>query len=383
MTGGMRAYNERAFLGYTRAIAADSASSEALAGLAMTYAFRANYLDRAEWSRLAIATAGRAAALDPAGASAERAQGAAHLLAERYQQAAVHYRHALAKEPADSGTRSNLGLVLMIAGEIARALPFFEQRIAAAPEKVHGYAHLAEALATAGFLEESLQAARAALVVEPYALEPTLILVRADLLAARYGVARVRLERLLEVHPDCVQCVVQLGLIDQLSGRPEEAGARYREARAMSPRFVMASLRLAQVALLTGRSADGEPLLHAVEATARAAIADGAQGPAERWHLAAASALGGKRAAALAWYRDAIAAGRRDAAWDRWDPLLQAIRTESAFLAVQERCDTEHAAAATIVRRLAPALAAANRRFEPLMRSPSLIADPPGWPVAK
>ena len=55
-------------------------------------------------------------------------------------------------------------------------------------------------------------------------------------------------------------------------------------------------------------------------------------------------------------YRQAVDAGRRDAPWDRWDPLLSALHDEPAFREAQRPADREHQAARAVAQRLSTTL---------------------------
>jgi hypothetical protein len=164
----------------------------------------------------------------------------------------------------------------------------------------------------------------------------------------------------LQVHPDCVQCVVHLGVIDQFENQLESAAARYRAAQTLSPQFAGASLRLAQVSRMAGAAADAEGLLTDVERSASDAIASGDETSARWWQLAAAASIRGNRGLAIERYRQAVAAGRRDA-WDRWDPLLSAIHGDPEFLALLQPFEQEHRAAAPVAGRLQSALGDVER----------------------
>jgi DNA-binding winged helix-turn-helix (wHTH) protein/Tfp pilus assembly protein PilF len=198
VTHHTRVGNENAFAHYTRAVAMHPASADAHAGLATVYVFRANYLpDRARWAAAAIDQATRAASLDAQHAGAVQALGMAHAQAGRFGEAAAYFTRALDLCPLHDVTRANLARVLLLSGRVADALVLIEPLVAAAPDNVMGYAHLGQAFSIGGQDEAADHAARAALVLEPYALEPQMVLARSDLLAARYGAARGRLERLL------------------------------------------------------------------------------------------------------------------------------------------------------------------------------------------
>jgi transcriptional activator of cad operon len=382
LTHQTREGNEIAYAHYMRAVALDASSAEAYAGLATAYAFRGSYLpDRFQWAARAVDVATRATRLDPRSAKAARALGVAHAWAGRNQLALAQFRRALQLAPDDPYARANVGRMLLTSGRVVEGLEALEQQITAFPSVPDGYTYLASGLTLAGHGEQAPAVARVAVALEPYAPQAQLALVRDDLLAARYEAARMRLERLLEVRPDCAQCLVQLGLIEQLEGRVERAESRYRAAQAISPPFPPASLRLAQLRGARGRRAEAEALLATVEAAARAEIESGSENHYPRWQLAALYAVRGDERSAMAWYAQAVSTGRRDAAWDEWDPLLTGLRREPAFAALHERLRTERQAAALLVLRLSNRLASVqDRRPVGLM---SVIPDPPGWPAAR
>jgi DNA-binding winged helix-turn-helix (wHTH) protein/tetratricopeptide (TPR) repeat protein len=380
-----RTGNESAYAYYARALAADPTSSDAHAGVSIAYAFRGDYLpEPARWRSAAIDLAMRALAIDSGNPNAVKALGLAHLKAGRFTDAAAVYRRALAMLPDDLGIYSNLGAAYLSLGDVRDALPLFQQRVTRDPEHALGYVRLSEALADAGFQDEATEMAARALLFEPYARVAQLLLVRRDLLAARYDAAQVRLERLLEVDAGCVRCRVQLGLVDQLAGRFAAAERRYRVALATDMDRTPAMLRLGQLYLMEGRRAEAAALLKGVVAVARRTIANGIAAPGPRWALAGALAVEGDRTEALRWFRATVDAGRRDADWDAWDPLFANIRDDARFAeaiaGARAAAAPLRGAVAAVMSRLEPTLQTVDRRFGPELRVPMFRADPPGWP---
>jgi transcriptional activator of cad operon len=368
--------NENAYAHYRRAVALDPSSADAHTGLAMTYAFRANYLpDRGRWSSLAVETASRATRLDPDNVGAVKVLGISYAQAGRFQRAVPLYRRTLELRPDDGDARVNLGLALCVSGRLAEAMGQFEQQVAAFPERADGYANLANALAVAGYEARGSEMARAAIALQPYARTAQLTLVREDLLGGRHDAARVRLERLLEVGPDCATCLVQLGLIEQLAGRSDRARDLYGKARVLSPPFPTATLRLAQLEVERGRPELADALLGEVERVARLEIASGTERYYPRWQLAIAASLRGDPRASMDWYAQSVATGRRDEIWDAWDPLLAGIRRQDGFGSLQEPFRAERRAAAAVVERLGHGAIDWPRRYDLL----SAVPDPPGW----
>jgi len=91
-----RTENENSIAYYTRAVAIAPQSSEAAAGLATAYAFRADYLpDARRWTTTAIELATRATTLDPGSSSAFKALGTACWKAGQTARAIAAYRRTL------------------------------------------------------------------------------------------------------------------------------------------------------------------------------------------------------------------------------------------------------------------------------------------------
>jgi DNA-binding winged helix-turn-helix (wHTH) protein/Tfp pilus assembly protein PilF len=321
-----RVGNETAFDYYSRARDANPRSAEAHAGLATTFVFRSIYLpDRERWTAAALESANRAVALNERSAMAARAAGMAHVHAGRHREAEQYYRRALELNPDDRSTPLNLGWLLSTTGRPEAAVELIRKRVAVRPDAT-SYAYLADALWLAGRLADATAAARTALEFEPFARQPRLLLIRSELIAGDHAAARAQSLRLLEAYPDCTECVIHLGLIDQLSGNLAGAEDRYRAAAAIPGPFNAASLRLAHVLTLTDRRQEAAQLLSAVQQSSRRAADDPQALSYPYWTLAAAAAIGGDRQEAVTRYHDAIRLGRRDRAWDAFEPMFDSVR---------------------------------------------------------
>jgi predicted Zn-dependent protease len=151
-------------------------------------------------------------------------------------------------------------------------------------------------------------------------------LISNDLITGDHLAARNKLLRLLQAYPDCTRCAIDLGLIEQLAGNLAGAEDRYRESVAMDPRSWEASVRLAHVLLLADRRQEAEQVLSAVQLSSLHVTGN----PAALWHphwsLAAAAAIRGDRQEAVKRYHEAIRLGRRDRAWDAFEPMFDSVR---------------------------------------------------------
>lgn len=79
--------------------------------------------------------------------------------------------------------------------------------------------------------------------------------------------------------------------------------------------------------------------------------------------------------------RSAVAAGRRDLNWDRFDPLFTSVRNTPEFQRLSDpraRLAGEHAGAEPIVRRVAATFRTVDEQFGRLLLvSPAALADLP------
>ena len=365
-----RLNNENALAHYQRVLATDPQSSDAHAGLATAYAFRAGYMpDAWQWARTAIDLATTATRLDPTSASAHKALGTAHLQAGYMARAIEEYRDALRLNPGNAYIQNNLGLAMQSLGRLAEALPLFERRIAAAPDDATGYVSFAETLWQAGQTDAALAVAARALLLEPYNHPVKMLVVRADLTGGRHSEARAKLEQQLAVDPGCAQCAVLLGLIDQVGGNWTGAERQYRRAMEISPGFTGGPFRLGHLRRLQGRHEESDALLANVVARATAAIGRGVETSGPRWQLAVAAAIRGDRDAALTWYTRALHAGWRDLTWDRWEPMLADLHLDPNFLDLsnRERFPEDLDAGRLAMQRMPAAMAAFDRRYGRLL----------------
>lgn len=266
--------------------------------------------------------------------------------------ATVAAERALLLRPADLAIRTNLGHTLTRAGRVEEALGIFDDQLAADPQWVYGYAFAAFALAEAGYPDEAARVAEAGIEREPFLLLAHIALIQTEMVRGRYAAARKRLMRLLDVHPDFVANVVDLGLAEELAGDTAEARRHYERAQTMSPNYSVAALRLAQLHWRDHDRAGAERLLRQVEAESRSRIDWGVDEPMPRWQLAAAASVRGDRDTALQWYTRAIDAGRGDVMWDEKDPLFSAIHRTPEFLRLRHRVQAEHRSIAPLAARL-------------------------------
>ena len=345
--------NETAFEHYTQELARHPASVDALAGLAMVYAFRTIYMpDQPHWVDAALETAQRAVGMDPLNLPAARALAIAQTQAGRLNDAARGFERLLQLNPGDHASRTNLGQVLTRVGRLDAALSVFDEQLAVEPHWVWGYAGASVALAAGGYLDEAVRVAEAGIRLEPLLLDAHLTVSRADLVRGRYPSARTRLERLVAAHADCAHCVVELGLAEQLLGRTDEARRHYERALTMTSPSA-AALRLAHLRQLEGDRAGAEALLREIEGHQQSEIERSVELSVPGWVLAAAAAVRGDREAALRWYARAVQAGRADVTWDGWDPMFNAIQHTADFKELSERMLADQRAMAPVAARIA------------------------------
>src|SRR5262249_10536166 len=86
----------------------------------------------------------------------------------RYEEAVVHYQHALRLKPEESaGAHNNLGNVFMLQGKLPEAVASYRQAVRRRPDFATAHSNLGNALREQGQLEEALASLQQALRLRP------------------------------------------------------------------------------------------------------------------------------------------------------------------------------------------------------------------------
>jgi protein O-mannosyl-transferase len=159
------------------------------------------------------------------------------------------------------------------------SVALFTRAIAVTRDNASAHDALASALYERGDVAGALAHCTAALRIAPELGRVQAKLVRCLLAEGNLGEASARTREFLAARPDDADMVVNAGLVDLLSQRPDEAAARFRQALRLDPKNAIAHLNLG--ALLLKRGLRDEAIAHFEEgvalrpgdAAARAALA--------------------------------------------------------------------------------------------------------------
>jgi len=216
----------------------------------------------------------RARRLNPDVAQPHHALGVLAELELRRDEAAVHYREALAVDPGFAPARANLARLLFEGGRLEEAREQFKRLIEVAPDEPSGYAGLAVCLLTLGRDVEAelvtLEGQRRFPEDPALAIAAARSALRAgDLTQARRLLGRIATRR--DEHG--VAALGWLAVAELTAGRPRHAAGASRAALALSPEDPLATFALA-----TSLERLGDP--HAAEWAERARLLR--DGPAAR-----------------------------------------------------------------------------------------------------
>jgi TolB-like protein/cytochrome c-type biogenesis protein CcmH/NrfG len=311
--GGTR--NPAAFDAYLRGAKAYSSKHEAkdlpAAIAAYTEAIR---LD----PHYALAFAGRSIALSDAAVEAETAAA----VREGNDKAQADARQALALAPDLAQAHLALASVADDKLDFTQASEGYERALALAPGNAEVLGRSGEFAALMGHFDAGLAAARRAVVLDPLARQSHSRLGRALYAAGRYAEAVAAYAEVLSLEPDFKSTYGARGFAYYGLGNLERA----RASCETKPDDWLSQQCLAVIYEKLGRHADAEAVLSKMKA---------ANGDTDAYQYATIYAQWGNRAKALEWLDTAMRL--RDAGLEnlKTDPLLDALRKEPRFQAIE------------------------------------------------
>jgi tetratricopeptide (TPR) repeat protein/mono/diheme cytochrome c family protein len=166
--------------------------------------------------------------------------GLLYLQNGQWQEAARHYRAALAQQPGSSVLHFNLATALMVGGQLDDATSSFREALRLAPGYAAAHANLGNVLSRLGRRDEALAEYQAAIRADPghagaHNNVGYLLMQRGELAAALpYFTEAIRLNpRLPDAH-------FNLGLLFRAQGEPQRALTHFRDALNASPAWMTA-----------------------------------------------------------------------------------------------------------------------------------------------
>ena len=186
--------------------------------------------------------------LDPAGAAT-----AAYASGD-YATSLAQFQAAIARNPQDADSLSNLGQVLVRMNRPADAIPYIQRAIAIAPDRWAYQFNLARALGLVGRTDESIQAYRQAQTLFPGDYVTTFNLALALHKNGDEAGAVEQYQKAIALQPEDASFRKALGVSYERLQKRAEAAAAYQEYLRLSPDAADADKVRARVAELTGPS---------------------------------------------------------------------------------------------------------------------------------
>ncbi len=210
----------------------------------------------------AVQMASAAVASAPELIAAWVALGQAMKTAERYEEAAKAYEHAIRLDGMNALVRLGLGELKIAIGRPEEAVAEFEFALKRRPALVAAHLGLGNALASMGRNEEALEKYEGALALRPRLAEGEFA---AGFVLARLGRAKeaeTRYRRAVATRPDFAAAWVNLGSLLREQGKDVFAEAALRRAIGLRPDLVSGWLNLAALERERCRPEAAENYLH-------------------------------------------------------------------------------------------------------------------------
>ena len=167
--------------------------------------------------------------LDPPGLAAQAyASGDMNTALARYQE-------AIARNPDDAESFSNLGQILVRLNRPAEALPHFQRAMALIPDRWAYTFNMARALGVLGRWDEAVAMYRRAQTQFPNDYVTTFNLALALRKQGNLGAATTELEKAIALEPNDATFRIALGMTLEGLEKPAEAAAAYEEALRLAP----------------------------------------------------------------------------------------------------------------------------------------------------
>ena len=189
--------------------------------------------------------------LDPSGA------GASAYATGDYQSALEQYKAAIAKNPEDAESYSNLGQILVRLGKPGEAIPHFQKAISLIPDRWAYHFNLARALSVLGKWDESIAAYRQAQQLFPNDYATTFNLALTLHKKGDDQAAVEEYKKAIAMSPTDASFHVALALSYERLQRTSDAVAAYEEYLRLAPAAGDAEKVRARIAELTGLPSAG------------------------------------------------------------------------------------------------------------------------------
>ena len=241
--------------GYQHALEQNPADPVALVGMCLVAL-------ASRQTEAAVAMASAAMASAPGLIAAWVALGQALKAAERYEEAAKAYEHAIGLDGTSALARLGMGELKIAVGRPEEAVVEFERAIERRPSLIAAHLGLGNALACMGRNEEALEKYEGALRLRPRLAEGEFAAGFALARLGRANEAEARYRRAVAARPDFAAAWVNLGSLLREQGKDVFAEAALRRAIGLRPDMVSGWLNLAALERERCRPEAAEAYLH-------------------------------------------------------------------------------------------------------------------------
>jgi TolB-like protein/Tfp pilus assembly protein PilF len=267
----------------------------------------------------ALALAGRSIALTHYGTNF----GTGHAIRENFDKAQADANRAIELAPDLAEGHQALAWFFWSGSiDLTRVSEEYDRAVALAPRNALILGEYGVVAALTGRAETGITAARRAVVLDPLSPRTRWALGSTLYFAHRYDDAAATLKQAISLDPDHVNANAFLGLSAYAQGDFQGAGAVCEGHRDSSANQWCLALTYEKL----GRHADAESVLAQLKA---------ARGEAEAYEYASIYAQWGNTAKALEWLTTAMRLRNPDLVYVKTDPLLDPLRNEPRFQAIE------------------------------------------------
>ena len=175
-----------------------------------------------------------------------------------WQQSKMYYdietlwRTTIASNPSAFLAYNNLGSIYLDAGQVERAMPYFQRALESKPDFSEAHSNLGEALMRTGRVDEGLLELNKAVAIAPDSAESQYNLGNALMQVGQLDGAVDHFKAALNIKPDYVQADNNLGIVFLRTRQLDEARDYFQRALETSPSYAEAHYNLGGVFEMQG-----------------------------------------------------------------------------------------------------------------------------------
>jgi len=341
-----KADNEAAIEFFQKASALDSAFALAYAGLGDAYAQRVQRFGFPQsWLESSLEMSRKAIALDPELAEGHKALGLTYFVKGAYRESLDASRNAVGINPNQAAATANIGFTLWLLGRPDEALRWMLRAIELDPKNSASPAGIGGCYSELGDAGEAERWLKRALELQPELNNAHAFLIWVYLQWRRDAEALQQARNAMKVLPGDPRLLYAVAVAELTIGDLPRAQQLFEQVLSafrgirVSNRTAGAGVEthLAFVHLRAGRRGEAATLLEESFAADRREADSGNQDWSVPYDMACVHALKGEKNEAFRWLGKAVEAGWRGWPLGTRDPLLDSLRSDPRFSAIETR----------------------------------------------